>query len=62
MIPEPGERIKFIMTDDPFTRLKAGTLGTVLRIDEKHGIIDMLWDDGSTLGLIIGKDRWTTEV
>lgn len=55
--PVPGSRIKLIYTDDPYTHLKPGALGTVVRVTSQ-GDIMMEWDDGSTLALLDGVDRY----
>lgn len=44
-------------TSDPYTRLRPGARGTVLFLDSL-GSIHVRWDQGATLGLIIGVDRW----
>ncbi|WP_341775881.1 DUF4314 domain-containing protein [Staphylococcus hyicus] len=52
-----GDRVKLIYTEDPYTRLKSGALGTVLKID---GIkrIHVQWDDGIRLALIPDLDEF----
>lgn len=52
-----GDRIKLISTDDPYTKLQAGDLGTISRIDAV-GTIHVNWDSGSNLGLIPSRDEW----
>ena len=50
-----GDRVRLIFTDDVWTKLKPGTLGTVQGISKGPGgedIIGMLWDDGSRLAII----------
>lgn len=54
---EPGDRVRLIYALDPHTRLERGTLGTVTFVDAL-GTVHVKWDDGSTLGLIPGQDRW----
>jgi len=58
-----GRRVRLINTNDPYTKLHCGSLGTV-----KYEIYDDLWgddklsvdwDDGSKLMLIAGADHWT---
>ena len=45
-----GDRIRLLHTDDEWTRLRPGALGTVLFIDDL-GTVHTDWDDGSRLGL-----------
>jgi len=55
-----GRRVELIHTDDPYTSLKPGSRGTYeFRLGEQHSI---KWDDGSSLMLIEGKDRFKFEV
>lgn len=63
--PEVGERIELLaMPDDP-DPIPAGTRGTVTRVVRGYpqgtatfGEIDVAWDNGRTLNLIPGVDRW----
>ena len=57
-----GRRVRLVNTNDPHTKLKTGSLGTVkyetydeLWIEEK---IAVDWDDGSKLMLVSGADHW----
>lgn len=53
-----GERVELIHTNDPHTKLKPGTRGTVSFIDDM-GTVHVNWDDGGRLGLIEADgDRW----
>lgn len=52
-----GSRIKLIYIDDPYTSLKPGNTGTVVGLDDL-GTIQMIWETGSTLGLIPGVDKF----
>jgi hypothetical protein len=45
-----GTRVKFVHTNDPWTRLSEGVLGTVSLVDD-FGTVHIDWDDGSHLGL-----------
>lgn len=54
---KPGDRIKLVHTDDPYTKLKPGDLGTVTRVNG-FGDLDINWDTGSTLSMIAGEDSW----
>jgi hypothetical protein len=47
-----GDRIKLMHTNDPYTKLQRGTLGTVTSVNLALGQINVKWDDGSTLSLI----------
>jgi hypothetical protein len=46
-----GDRVRLIRTEDEFTRLEFGDLGTVLFVDDL-GTIHVKWDAGSTLGMV----------
>jgi hypothetical protein len=48
----PGDRVALVHCTDTATRLKAGDLGTVRRVDSL-GTIHVDWDSGSTLGIIL---------
>ncbi len=52
-----GKRVQLMYTDDKYTDLKYGDLGTVDYIDDA-GTVFVSWDNGSKLGLIPGIDRW----
>ena len=52
-----GDRIRLIRTNDPYTSLLHGDLGTVRRIDAA-GTVHVDWDSGSKLGLVPGEDSW----
>lgn len=52
-----GKRIELILTNDPYTGLSPGTLGTITYIDS-IGTIFVDWDTGSKLGLIPGVDKF----
>ncbi|MAG73887.1 DUF4314 domain-containing protein [archaeon] len=57
-----GRRIVFISSDDTYTRLKNGDMGTILyeRYDDIFGdeTIRINWDSGSTLSLLRGRDSF----
>jgi len=45
----------FISSRDPYTQLKYGTEGTVLRVREDSAVgtvVSVQWDDGSTLRML----------
>lgn len=52
-----GAQIELVRTNDPYTHLKPGAIGTVQFIDDV-GTIHVRWDDGSNLGLIVGEDSY----
>ena len=61
-----GDRIKLLHTDDKFTQLKLGDIGTVWDISifniDRDGkplrAIWITWDSGSKFALIEGKDEF----
>lgn len=52
-----GQRVRLIHTSDPYTRLRSGTEGTVVLVDDM-GTVHVKWDDGSSLGLVPREDAW----
>jgi len=52
-----GKRIELVFTDDEYTKLKPGSMGIVNFIDD-FGTVFVSWEDGSSLGLVPGVDRW----
>ena len=50
---ERGDRVALEHTDDPDTRLRPGDEGTVTRYDPKLGQLDVSWDSGSTLSMLL---------
>lgn len=52
-----GTRIELICMDDPYTKLTAGDKGTIIDVDPL-GDLEVDWDTGSTLKLIIGVDQF----
>ena len=50
-----GSCVKLICMNDPYRNLEAGTLGTVMHVDD-IGTIHVAWDCGSTLGVAYGVD------
>jgi hypothetical protein len=52
-----GDRVELVSTDDPCTSLRPGARGTVTLVDSL-GTVHVTWDDGSTLGLVPGRDRF----
>lgn len=53
-----GTRIRLIQMNDMYATLPDGLEGTVDYVDDV-GTIHMLWDNGSSLGLIPGEDAFT---
>lgn len=53
-----GTRLRCERMEDPWSPVKPGTTGTVEFIDD-IGTIHMKWDNGRTLGLVYGEDKFT---
>ena len=58
-----GRRIKLIRTDDQYTDLKSGDMGTIelVNVSESPGMeskIFVEWDNGSNLMLLVGVDHY----
>jgi hypothetical protein len=56
-----GKRVRLDYTSDPYTHLKPGAEGTA-DFWNKSSLGDTLavtWDDGSTLSLLVGEDKFT---
>lgn len=52
-----GDRVEFIASSDPFTRLQSGDRGTVRFVDDL-GTVHVDWDSGSGLGMVPGEDSF----
>ena len=52
-----GTRIKLISMEDPYAPIPPGTTGTVTFVDDM-GQIHMQWDNGRTLAIVPGKDKF----
>lgn len=59
MSTRPGQRVRLVRTDDPYTRLRPGDEGTITMLDS-WGTVHVRWDSGSGLGLVPGEDEWET--
>lgn len=61
MAYNPGDRIEFVHTDSPFSRLKPGDQGTVSEYVEEEGevFLNVEWDNGSDEQVILS---WGEEV
>ncbi len=49
----PGDRVRLVHTGDEYTRLVPGVTGTVTRFSERRNEIQVKWDDGSTLSMLL---------
>lgn len=54
----PGTRIRLTEMQDPYAPVSPGTEGTVEHIDDACQL-HMNWDNGRTLALIPGEDRFS---
>ena len=53
----PGTRIELISMSDPYAHVPSGTKGTVSFVDD-IGTIHPKWDNGRSLGIIVGEDEF----
>jgi hypothetical protein len=53
MAYQPDERIELVHTDDPYTKLRPGDRGTVVRHDDMLATVHIKWDNGSTLSMCL---------
>lgn len=51
------KRVELVSCNDKYTNLRPGSQGSISAIDSL-GTVFVEWDDGSTLGLIPGIDKW----
>ncbi|MEV0811485.1 DUF4314 domain-containing protein, partial [Micromonospora sp. NPDC050200] len=54
MTYQAGERVALEHTADPHTLLRLGDEGTVRRYDPRLQVLDVDWDSGSRLSLLLG--------
>lgn len=58
---QPGQRIRLVHTSDPHTELRPGDLGTVRHYNVDTHTVQIAWDNGSTLSMLLDHgDRITT--
>lgn len=60
-VPEPGDRIELVSTNDPYTKLKPGDRGFVERVSRHPSgafVVEARWDSGSRLMLLSEVDVW----
>jgi len=50
-----GTRVELVTMTDPYSTLKPGDQGTVDFVDDTATVF-VLWDNGSTLGVVYGED------
>ncbi len=55
--PKVGTRVRLVSCSDPYTTLPPGTYGTVRLVDDM-GTVHVAWDNGSSLGMVAGYDRY----
>ncbi|KKL72331.1 hypothetical protein LCGC14_2086000 [marine sediment metagenome] len=54
-----GDRVELIKCTDPYTKIPPGTQGKVDFVDA-IGTVHVTWDNGYSLGLVPGEDKWWT--
>ncbi len=52
-----GRRVRLVRCTDAYAANPRGLEGTITLVDD-FGTVHVRWDNGSTLGLIPGVDRW----
>ena len=52
-----GTRVELIHMDDPYGPIEPGTQGTIESVDDA-GTMHMRWDNGRTLGIVPGEDKF----
>lgn len=60
----PGTRVELVRTSDIYTMLRPGERGTVQRsgVHDRCRVIDVNWDNGSTLSMLIDEGDVIVEV
>lgn len=53
----PGTKVRCIYMDDPYNPVPSNTEGIVEKVDDS-GTIHVIWDNGSSLGLIPNVDAF----
>ena len=53
-----GDKIELIETDDSWTNLKKGSIGTIFKIEKDQDLIWVNWETGEKLALLIGIDKF----
>ena len=52
-----GKRIRLISMENDPNPVEKGSMGTIYHVG--HGVINVRWDNGRNLGVIVGEDRYT---
>jgi hypothetical protein len=52
---KPGDRVVLDSTSDTHTRLVAGDTGTVTGYSQRFNQLNVLWDSGSSLSMLLGE-------
>ena len=55
-----GSRIRLRELNDPYRKMEPGSMGTLVAIDD-IGTFHVNWDNGSTLGLVVGEDSFSVQ-
>jgi hypothetical protein len=55
--PRVGRRVRLIYCADAYAANRPGLEGAITFVDDL-GTLHVQWDNGSTLGLVPGVDRW----
>ncbi|GAA3449660.1 DUF4314 domain-containing protein [Dactylosporangium matsuzakiense] len=59
---EPGQRVVLVRTGDPHTGLRPGDEGTVRRYDAARRRVDVAWDSGATLSMLLDSGNVITSI
>lgn len=51
-----GSRVQLLYTNDPYTSVKPGDVGSVVYVDD-IGTIHVDWEKKGMLGIILGEDK-----